>query len=119
VLASCRQKTVCIAVSFVSTFPPNRSKLEFAKAFLMEFFLENPCTELKELELALSQYAERRVNVIKVIPDRRRDSDSVPRRTAQARIAYMIQLHRKNCALCRSVSQAIARSKPDVSTSTA
>lgn len=79
------------------------------KAVAPGVLLENPCAELKELELAFSQYAERRVNTIRVVHERRRQSDFVHWRTAQARAAYMIQMHRQSCPLCKTLGQESAQ----------
>lgn len=67
--------------------------------------LEDLCAELKELELAFNQYAERRVKVVRVVHERRQSRNFVHWRTAQARAAYMIQMHRQTCAVCQSISQ--------------
>lgn len=67
--------------------------------------VENPCAELKELELAYSRYAERRVNSVKVANERRGSSDFIQWRAAQARTAYMIQQHRQSCPLCKALGQ--------------
>jgi hypothetical protein len=60
-----------------------------------------PCTEMKELEASADRFAERRQVAIAPNPERRKGSD-VPHRTEQARIAYLMLVHRRNCALCRS-----------------
>jgi hypothetical protein len=60
-----------------------------------------PCTEMKELEASANRSAERRQVVVAPSLERRKGSD-VPHRTVQARIAYLMLVHRRNCALCRA-----------------
>lgn len=57
------------------------------------------CLEMKELEAARSRYEERRR--ISIPPSlERRNTPSASYRAAQARFAYLIQLHRQSCFAC-------------------
>jgi hypothetical protein len=58
-----------------------------------------PCLQMKELEAVCSRYEERRRRVIPPSAERR-NAPSERDRTGQARIAYIILLHRQNCAAC-------------------
>jgi hypothetical protein len=60
-----------------------------------------PCIEMKELEASFSRYAERRQKVVASPVERRKGFDLRCRAT-QARNAYLILVHRHNCAVCRS-----------------
>jgi hypothetical protein len=60
-----------------------------------------PCTEMKELEASANRFAERRQVAMPANLERRKGSD-VPHRTVQARIAYLMLMHRRNCAQCRT-----------------
>jgi hypothetical protein len=58
-----------------------------------------PCLEMKELEAICSRYEERRRVAISPSSERR----YMPfgkYRAGQARIAYLIRLHRQSCAAC-------------------
>lgn len=58
-----------------------------------------PCLELKELEEIYIRYEERRR--VAIPPSSERRSTLIGRyRSSQARIAYLIRLHRQNCAAC-------------------
>lgn len=58
-----------------------------------------PCLEMKELEAVCSRYEERRRVAIQPNSERR-NAPSGRYRAGQARIAYLIQLHRQSCATC-------------------
>jgi hypothetical protein len=58
-----------------------------------------PCLEMKELEAVSSRYEERR-SVAIPLSSERRNTPSGRYRAGQARIAYLIQLHRQSCAAC-------------------
>ncbi len=58
------------------------------------------CPEMKELETFGKGFAERRL--VSVPREFERRFGSVLRyRAAQARLAYLIQMHRQNCSICR------------------
>jgi hypothetical protein len=58
-----------------------------------------PCLEMKELETICSRYEERRG--IAIPPNsERRSTPTGKYRAGQARIAYLIQLHRQSCTVC-------------------
>ena len=58
-----------------------------------------PCLEMKELEAVCSRYEERRR--VAILPNsERRNTPSGRYRAGEARIAYLIQLHRQTCATC-------------------
>ncbi len=59
-----------------------------------------PCTEMKELETGYSRYAERR-NVALPPTSERRKVSTGRFRADQARAAYVMQVHRQNCTVCR------------------
>jgi hypothetical protein len=61
-----------------------------------------PCLEMKELETVCSKYEERRR--VATPPSSERRNAPGRYRAGEARIAYLIQLHRQSCAVC---SQAI------------
>jgi len=56
-----------------------------------------PCVELKELEATCGAYAERRLVAVPPIVERRK----MPNGWLRARAAYVIQVHRRNCGVCR------------------
>jgi hypothetical protein len=56
-----------------------------------------PCTELNELEASYGALTERRRVAVTPIQDRRK----LPKSWFQARAAYIIHLHRRNCVVCR------------------
>jgi len=57
-----------------------------------------PCTEMKDLEAIHSRYGERRRTPGAPVSERRR----MPTGWLQARAAYVMQVHRLNCAVCRA-----------------
>jgi hypothetical protein len=61
-----------------------------------------PCPEMKELEAVREKYAERRHTAIK--PEReRRKTRTGSHRLGQFRYTYLIQIHLRNCSVCRYV----------------
>ncbi len=56
-----------------------------------------PCTEMKELAAASGKYVERRQGVAPPTSERRK----MPIAWLQARASYAMQVHRRNCAICR------------------
>jgi hypothetical protein len=58
-----------------------------------------PCLEMQELEAVCSRYEERRRVAIPPISEQR-NKPSGKYRAGQARIAYLIQLHRQSCVAC-------------------
>jgi hypothetical protein len=58
-----------------------------------------PCLEMRELEAVCRRYGERRLEAIPPSSERR-NAPFGRDRAGQARIAYLIQLHRQNCAAC-------------------
>jgi hypothetical protein len=59
------------------------------------------CTEMMELQTGVARYAERRREMIVPKYERRKDS-GVGHRAVQARVAYLVMVHRRNCLVCRS-----------------
>ncbi|MEA2544055.1 MAG: hypothetical protein QOH35_5421 [Acidobacteriaceae bacterium] len=57
-----------------------------------------PCVEMKELEAVRGNYVERRQTRAATISERRK----MPASWVQTRAAYSMQLHRRNCPICRS-----------------
>jgi len=60
-----------------------------------------PCTEMKELQASYDKYAERRHMAIRSEQERRKALLG-SRRLGEFRVAYLIQIHRRNCDMCRS-----------------
>jgi len=58
------------------------------------------CIEMKELESLCSKFAERRVEHNPTKSERRRGC-GLARRAGQARVAYLMQMHRLNCTACK------------------
>jgi hypothetical protein len=56
-----------------------------------------PCTEIKELEAASNRFAERRQVAVAPTSERRKTSPD----WLQARAAYVMRSHRRNCPVCR------------------
>jgi hypothetical protein len=56
-----------------------------------------PRMELKELEATCGAYAERRRVALPLIVERR----TMPKGWLRARAAYVMQIHRRSCAVCR------------------
>jgi hypothetical protein len=59
-----------------------------------------PCPEMKELEAFSKRFADRRLVSVPTELERRFGS-VLGYRAAQARLAYLIQMHRQNCSICR------------------
>jgi hypothetical protein len=59
-----------------------------------------PCTEMKELQAGVDTFNERRV-VLAPVNSERRIGSGLARRASYARLAYLIQMHRQKCRLCR------------------
>jgi hypothetical protein len=59
-----------------------------------------PCPEMKELEAFSKRFADRRFVSVPTELERRFGS-VLGYRAAQARLAYLIQMHRQNCSICR------------------
>jgi hypothetical protein len=58
-----------------------------------------PCTEMRELEAIREDYVERRRRVVH--PEReRRKSTTGFYRLGQFHVSFLMQCHRKNCAVC-------------------
>jgi hypothetical protein len=58
------------------------------------------CIEMKELEASSERFAERRLVFVPTEFERRSGSVLV-RRAGHARLAYLMQMHRQNCHICR------------------
>jgi hypothetical protein len=56
-----------------------------------------PCMELKELEATYGAYAERRRVALPPIVERR----TMLKGWLRTRAAYIMQVHRRSCAVCR------------------
>jgi hypothetical protein len=56
-----------------------------------------PCTEMKELEAACTMFGERRQVALAPTSERRKMSAD----WLQARAAYVMRSHRRNCPICR------------------
>jgi hypothetical protein len=56
-----------------------------------------PCTEMRELEAAYNSFAERRHVAVKPTSNRRK----MPTGWQRTRAAYVMQIHRQTCAICR------------------
>lgn len=59
-----------------------------------------PCPEMKELEALGKRFADRRLVSVPTELERR-FGPVLGDRAAQARLAYLIQMHRQNCSSCR------------------
>ena len=56
-----------------------------------------PCTQMKELEAACNSFAERRSCAVVPTSERRK----MPAGWVRMRAAFVMQVHRQNCAICR------------------
>jgi hypothetical protein len=76
-------------------------------AMCSEIYLElssiMPCTEMMELQVSVAKYAERRRKMVAPECERRKGA-GVGHRAVQARIAYLVLVHRRSCLVCRSDS---------------
>jgi hypothetical protein len=60
-----------------------------------------PCTEIKELEAGFERFGERRQRVCPTTTERRKDL-GLGRRASYARQAFLVQMHRQNCRICKT-----------------
>ncbi len=59
-----------------------------------------PCQEFLELEASLHRYSERRQQTGEASKERR-SGKPTGFRMGEARLAFMLMLHRQSCAICR------------------
>ncbi len=59
-----------------------------------------PCTQMKELAAHFHRYAERQPKTIQAASERHKETTGT-HGVAQFRMAYLMQLHRKNCDVCQ------------------
>lgn len=60
-----------------------------------------PCSQMKELEFLGNRLADRRSQAQQPVEERRK-GEGFGWRAGEARVAYLMQLHRVNCDICKA-----------------